>query len=166
MVMNTKLSKGDWIVHANYGLGQVQGEDVKELAGEKKEYYKVQTKTAEYWLPKNRVDADTVRKVASKNKFRKALAALIETPTKMNKDYRKRRARIAEVISSNSVVEFAKLIRDLYWRRHNKKLNVTEKDTYRSLKVRFAREWSVASEIKESDALNRLENMLSENLVR
>ena len=164
MVMNTKLSKGDWIVHANYGLGQVQGEDVKELAGEKKEYYKVQTKTAEYWLPKNRVDADTIRDVASRNKFRKALKVLKDTPAKMNKDYRKRRSHIAEVISSNSVVEFAKLIRDLYWRKHIKKLNETEKSTFDSLKVRFAREWSVASEIKEKDALNRLENMLSNNL--
>ncbi len=36
MVLNEKLAKGDWIVHANYGLGQVTGEDKKVLAGEEK----------------------------------------------------------------------------------------------------------------------------------
>ena len=35
MVLDAKLSKGDWIVHANYGLGQVQGEDTKVLDGQK-----------------------------------------------------------------------------------------------------------------------------------
>lgn len=163
MVLNSKLSKGDWIVHANYGLGQVQGEDVKVLGGEEKEYYKVQTKAAVYWLPKNRLDADTIREVASQKKFRQAIKVLKEKPNKMHKDYRKRKARIAEVVSSNSVVEFAKLIRDLYWRRRDKSLNDIEKRTLDSLKVRLAREWSVAADIKESDALNRLENTLTDS---
>lgn len=161
MVLNTKLSKGDWIVHANYGLGQVQGEDKKVLAGEEKEYYKVQTKAAVYWLPKNRLDANTIREVASQKKFRQALKVLKESPVKMNKDYRKRKARIVEAVSSNSVVEFAKLIRDLYWRRRQKSLNDIEKRTLDSLKVRFAREWSVASDINETDALNQLEHILT-----
>lgn len=158
--METKLAKGDWIVHANYGLGQVMGEDKKVLAGEEKEYYKVKTKTAFYWLPKNRVDAQTIREVASKYKFRKAIQTLKDSPETMNKDYRKRKARIAEVMSSNSVVEFAKLMRDLYCRRRNKKLNENEKHALDLLKARFAREWSLAADIEEEDALSRLNKIL------
>lgn len=158
--METKLSKGDWIVHANYGLGQVVGEDKKVLCGEEKDYYRVKTWAAEYWLPKSRADAETIREVASKNKFQKAIQMLKTAPAKMNQDYRKRKMRIAEVMTSNSVVEFAKLMRDLYARRRNKSLNDNEKRTLDLLKARFAREWSVAAEMQEEDALSRLEKML------
>ena len=158
--MDAELSKGDWIVHANYGLGQVVGEDVKVLGGKSTEYYKVKTRKAEYWLPKDRVDADTIRDVASENKFRKAIKALKASPTKMHQDYRVRRARITEVMSSNSVVQFAELMRDLYWRKHSKSLNDIERRTLDLLKERFAREWSVVTEMGEEDALVRLNQLL------
>lgn len=158
--MEAKFTKGDWIVHANYGLGQVVGEDVKSLGGQETEYYKVKTQKAEYWLPKSRADADTIRDIASQNKFRKAIRTLKDAPEKMNKDYRKRRARISEVMSSNSVVEFARLMRDLYFRKRSKTLNDIERRTLDLLKERFAREWSMAVEMPEDDALARLEKML------
>ncbi|MEJ2758276.1 MAG: CarD family transcriptional regulator [Anaerolineales bacterium] len=161
MVLNGKLAKGDWIVHANYGLGQVKGEDKKMLAGEEKEYYKVKTRTATYWLPKNRVNADTIREVASEKRFEQALAEFKAEPEVMAKDFRTRRAKIAEIISTNSIVAFASLIRDLYYRRKQKNLNQNEKNALELLKTRFAREWSVAHGIEESEALSRLEKTLT-----
>lgn len=161
MVLNEKLAKGDWIVHANYGLGQVTGEDKKVLAGEEKDYYKVETSSATYWLPKNRVSADTVRMVASEKRFEQALAEIKEEPETMAKDFRTRRAKIVEVISTNSVVAFAALIRDLYYRRKQKNLNQNEKHALELLKTRFAREWAIANGIEEEVALSRLEKTLA-----
>ncbi len=161
MVLDTELSKGDWIVHSNYGLGQVQGEDTKVLEGEKNDYYIVQTTAATYWLPKDRLDSDSIRGISSVKHFRKALKVLEEEPTQMAKDYRKRRSRIAEVISSNALVELAKLIRDLYWRRRQKSLNENEKRALDLIKERFAREWSIAAEMREDEALSALENTLA-----
>ena len=160
--MDTKLSKGDWIVHTNYGLGQVLGEDKKVLGGEEREYYKVQTQAATYWLPKNRVDAENVRQVSSKKSFRMALDILKQKPKKMDKDYRKRRSTISEVIATNSVVEFARLIRDLYYRRRKKSLNEHENQALHTLKTRFIREWSLAADIGEDEASAKLEKTLSE----
>lgn len=161
MVLNEKLAKGDWIVHANYGLGQVLGEDRKVLAGEEKEYYKVETRTATYWLPKNRVNAETIREVASEKRFEQALSEIEAKPEIMAKDFRTRRAKIAEIISTNSVVAFASLIRDLYYRRKQKNLNQNEKNALDLLKTRFAREWSIARGIDEAEALSRLEKTLA-----
>jgi CarD family transcriptional regulator len=160
MVLDTKLSKGDWIVHSNYGLGQVQGEDVKELEGQKNEYYVIQTEVATYWLPKSRIYSDTIREVAPEELFSKALKVFKDEPRQMDKDYRKRRARIVEVISSNAVVELAKLIRDLYWRRRHKNLNENEKRALDLLKERFSREWSISADMKEEEALTTLESAL------
>jgi len=160
MVLTTKLTKGDWIVHSNYGLGQVQGEDTKVLEGEETDYYIVKTDSATYWLPQDGLDTDAIREVASKKQFQKALNEIKAEPCVMEKDYRKRRARIVSVISSNAVVEFAKLIRDLYWRRRHKHLNENEKRVLDLIKERFAREWSVAAEINEAEALSKLESTL------
>lgn len=161
MVLDAKLSKGDWIVHANYGLGQVQGEDTKVLDGQKNEYYVVQTDAATYWLPKDRVDADSIRDVASEKQFRQALKVIQDEPGQMNTDFRRRRSRIVEVLESNKVVEFAMLIRDLYWRRKQKKLNENEKRALDLLKVRFVQEWSVAAEMKQEEIIPILENTLA-----
>ena len=161
MVLDAKLSRGDWVVHANYGLGQVQGEDTKVLEGEKQDYYIVQTEAATYWLPKNRIHSDSIREVAPAKQFRQALKVIEEEPIQMDQDYRKRRARIVEVFSSNTLVEFAKLMRDLYWRRRQKTLNENEKRALELLRERFAREWSVSADIQEEEALSALESTLS-----
>ena len=161
MVLDGKLTKGDWIVHARYGLGQVLGEDRKVLAGEARDYYRVQTRSATYWLPKNRVNADAVRSIASERKFRQALAEIRKQPTTMSTDFRTRRATIAEIIATNSVTAFATLIRDLYYRRKVKHLNESEKFAFETLKARFSREWSVSSGLEEEVALARLEKTLS-----
>ncbi len=79
----------------------------------------------------------------------------------MAKDFRTRRAKIVEVISTNSVVAFAALIRDLYYRRKQKNLNQNEKHALELLKTRFAREWAIANGIEEEVALSRLEKTLA-----
>lgn len=160
MELKTKLDKGDWIVHSNYGLGQVQGEDTKVLEGEETDYYIVETASAMYWLPQDGLDTDAIREIAPEKQFQLALKEIKAEPCAMDSDYRKRRARIAQVISSNAVVEFAKLIRDLNgWRRH-KHLNENEKRALDLVKERFAREWSVAAEITEAEAFSKLESTL------
>ena len=160
MDLDTKLTKGDWIVHSNYGLGQVQGEDTKVLEGEEADYYIVKTDSATYWLPQDGLDTDAIRELAPETQFQKALKEIKAEPCVMDKDYRKRQSRIVGVISSNSVVEFAKLIRDLYWRRRHKHLNENEKRVLDLIKERFAKEWSVAAEINKAEALSKLENTL------
>ena len=164
MVLEAKLSKGDWIVHSNYGLGQVKGEDTKVLEGEKNDYYVIQTETATYWLPKNRINANSIRDIAPVTKFHQALTVIKEKPRQMHKDFRKRQSRIVEVITSNAVVEFAKLMRDLYWRRKQKKLNQNEKRALDLMKQRFVREWAIAAEMNEEDTLSLLEETLAKSV--
>lgn len=163
-MLEAKLSKGDWIVHSNYGLGQVKGEDTKVLEGEKNDYYVIQTETATYWLPKNRINANSIRDIAPVTKFQQALKVIKEKPRQMHKDFRKRQSLIVEVITSNAVVEFAKLMRDLYWRRKQKKLNQNEKRALDLMKQRFVREWAIAAEMNEEDTLSLLEDTLAKSV--
>ena len=45
------FSKGDWIVHANYGIGQIKAKETKVLEQEKQAFYRVKTFDGVYWLP-------------------------------------------------------------------------------------------------------------------
>jgi len=164
MVLEAELSKGDWIVHSNYGLGQVKGEDTKVLEGEKNDYYVIQTETATYWLPKNRINANSIRDIAPVKRFHQALKVIKEKPRQMHKDFRKRQSHIVEVIASNAIVELAGLMRDLYWRRKQKKLNQNEKRALDLMKQRFVREWAIAAEMKEEDTLSLLEETLAKSV--
>jgi len=42
-IQGSSYTKGDWIVHARYGVGQVKGMEKKLIEGEKKLFYKVKT---------------------------------------------------------------------------------------------------------------------------
>jgi len=164
MVLEAELSKGDWIVHSNYGLGQVKGEDTKVLEGEKNDYYVIQTETATYWLPKNRINANSIRDIAPVKRFHQALKVIKEKPRQMHKDFRKRQSHIVEVIAANTIVELAGLMRDLYWRRKQKKLNQNEKRALDLMKQRFVREWAIAAEMNEEDTLSLLEETLAKSV--
>lgn len=160
----SQLTEGDWIVHPIYGVGQVQGEDTKVLSGEKRQYYKVVTRDATYWLPMNWSGDTGIRGLASSNKVCKALAELGAEPAEMSIDFKKRRTVINAVFSTNSLLEFAGLMRDLYWRKRQKGLTDNETRAFDTLKERFVREWSVASGLKENDAYTKLERLLAHQL--
>ena len=40
-VQQSTFERGDWIVHANYGVGQVRELEKKELDGQKRSFYRV-----------------------------------------------------------------------------------------------------------------------------
>ena len=82
-----QFSKGDWIVHLHYGVGQIKGIEKKQIGDEKLSYYKVETAISTFWVPTVDPDAERVRGVASKYMMRKALAVLKETHIPMAEDH-------------------------------------------------------------------------------
>ena len=57
--------KGDWIVHALYGVGRVYGREIKILEGEENEYLRIKTNDSYYWLLIENMNADYIRPLAS-----------------------------------------------------------------------------------------------------
>jgi RNA polymerase-interacting CarD/CdnL/TRCF family regulator len=153
---------GDWIVHAYYGVGQIEGVEERPVQGEDTDCFKVQTRDAEYWVPVERVENPRIRPVASRNRMQRAIRAIKKTPEEMNTNYRTRQARISEVLGSGSLLEMARLLRDLRGRQIARKLNATEMGALDDLKERMTHEWSVAMKIKFDTALQRLDEVLLE----
>lgn len=152
---------GDWIVHSFYGVGQIEGVEERPVQGEEVDCFKVHTPNAEYWVPVERVDNPRIRPIASKNRMQRALRVLKKIPERMNKNYRVRQARIQEVISGGSLIEMARLLRDLRGRQIDRKLNATEMTAFDDLSERMMRELSVAMKIRMAAARTRLEELLA-----
>jgi len=151
---------GDWIVHAYYGVGQIDSVEERPVHGETTDCYRVLTRDAEYWVPIDDGENPRIRPVASRSRIYRALRALKKPAEKMHKNYRTRQARISEVLSSSSLLDMARLLRDLRGRQKARKLNTTDREAFELIKERFTREWAAAMEIKPETARGRLKERL------
>jgi RNA polymerase-interacting CarD/CdnL/TRCF family regulator len=154
------FGKGDWIVHARYGVGQVEGMEKKVLDGEKHIFLKVKTFNCMYWLPMAGMDADRIRPVTSEYRLNKALKLIRQAPAELPKDHNKRQKAIAQVFKDTSLYEMACMIRDLHGRQAEARLNFLEEDALKKLRAQFVNEWAI---VKQTDRVE-LEAKLGEAL--
>ena len=111
------LSKGDWIVHAHYGVGQVKQKEKKILEGDKKTFFRVKTFNGIYWLRVNNTAAPRIRRIASDYQIKKALSLICKPPVELPKDHKQRGKQINEALNDGSLYTMAEIIRDLHGRK-------------------------------------------------
>ena len=78
-----QYSIGQWVVHSQYGVGQIKQIERVPLHGnmeEKEKCFTVQTKEGVFWFPVNQNDNPRVRPITSEKKFKEALETLQEPP--------------------------------------------------------------------------------------
>ena len=165
MLKKDEYKKGDWIVHAYHGVGQIKGLDTKAIDGVKKTYFRVKTNTITYWLPVENSDVGHIRPVASKNKFTRSLDIIRKEPHEMAQDFRVREKDISEAFSACSIKSLAALIRDLYgWRIVHGKKSMRDGDTLNKAKNLFINEYAIAVDVDFEDARKILETALKQSV--
>jgi RNA polymerase-interacting CarD/CdnL/TRCF family regulator len=157
-------SKGDWIVHARYGVGQVKGIEKKELEGEKKFFFKVKTFDGIYWLSVFRTDVEYIRPITSKYQIKRALTIVRKSPEKLPENHSKRNKLIHEALNDPSLYPKARLIRDLSGKQKESKLNFTEEDALLKMKKQFLNEWSVVQNMDREVLEEKLDKALETSL--
>ncbi len=158
-----EFSKGDWIVHLVYGIGQVKAVEKKSIGGESRKYYRVQAEESEYWVPVDDANNETVRPLASPHRIRRALRILKEAPEKMASNYKIRRKRIRDTTLDGALRSDIELMRDLFARQNDRGLNPTEEESFRTLKSRFLKEWSLSLGIDIEEARQKFNKLLQES---
>jgi len=159
-----RLKKGDLIVHAAHGIGEVRGTDVKTFRGTKKTYYQVKTEDLVYWLPVEDSNTDHVRNVSAPSTFSKALSVIRMKPQNLNNNFRIRVNHLKEVQAKCSLASNARLLRDLNARHAVKDLHINEMRVLDKLKFNFINEYSIACGLDRKEAESRLEEALGESL--
>lgn len=155
------FTEGDWIVHRQYGIGQIKKREQKTISGRREEYYRVQTPDSVIWLPISKLDQSWFRPIATPTDFHEAIDILKKPPNQMDANFMNRKNRINQVQSENSIPAIAQLIRDLCGRRCHKSLSDTEQRALRHLTERFIAEWSVATNIEISKARNQFNGFIN-----
>lgn len=158
--------QGDWIVHANYGVGQVKGKNTRVLDGEERTFIKVRTVSSEYFLPIKKWDVPHIRPLSSKYQIKKALSILRTPPEPLNTDHKIRRKQILEAATDISLYSKAEIIRDLNGRKKAGKLNLSETELFDQLVDRFVNEWSIVSGKDEQDIREKLDKSLQTSFER
>jgi len=147
-VQQNAYAKGDWIVHAKYGVGQVKDLEMKELDGEKRVFHRVKTFDGEYWLSVSGANVEYIRPIASEYQIKRALTMVRKSPEELPDSHNLRSRMISEAIKDASLYAKACMIRDLHGREKESKLNFNEEGLLVKMKKQFLDEWSV---VKKTD---------------
>lgn len=157
------FSKGDWLVHSSYGVGQIKSVEEKPIHGELVSVFRVKTKNSIYWLPVENAGNSRIRRVANKEKLTEALAQLETNPQEMGNDYRTRKVHIAEVFSNGSIKQKVKLFRDLMGLRKEKIWSNTENDAANTIFEQLSSEYAVSFDVPLEEAREKINSIIEEN---
>ena len=162
-VQQSTYTKGDWIVHAHYGVGQVRDLEKKELEGERQVFHHVETFDGEYWLSVSGTDVKYIRPIASEYQIKRALTMVRKTPEELPDSHTKRGKMISEAIKDPSLYTKACMIRDLNAREQEARLNFYEENVLSKMKKQFLDEWSVIKKMDREILEEKLDEALNAN---
>jgi RNA polymerase-interacting CarD/CdnL/TRCF family regulator len=158
-----KFSKGDWVVHAQHGIGQVEDLSIKKLADHNVVCLEVKTKALTYFLPINDVSAHHIRHISTPRHIKEALEIIASTPDPISTDYRIRNKHINDEIAKGSLASRASLIRDLNGRSVIRSNEVNENSALNRLKLQLVDEMMLVFDIDRPDAQKKLDRALQKS---
>jgi CarD family transcriptional regulator len=162
-----RFKVGDWIVHDNYGVGEVVDIMDKDLDGERETYFKVSAAEIEYWLPSDKADADHIKTIRSQKEFDQALEIISEPPGLMSEPSHRNKRVITERWLDGSLAARAALIRDLNGRNHVKELSYDEKRTFEKAENFFINEWIISNpSLSKTKAKQKLSEALNLSIAK
>lgn len=165
MELQATHKNGDWLVHQYYGVGQLKGKEIKYIGGEESTYFRLEMDNkSTIFIPEDKLNSEWFRPVASDNTLQEVKDILSRPPKKMAQNFNTRKSRIKQVMTENSIVSIARVVRDLSGRRKRRRtLSKTEDSALRKLKDRLLAEWSVATGLDEDEAKEKLKELLEED---
>jgi RNA polymerase-interacting CarD/CdnL/TRCF family regulator len=146
MDSNLPYSVDDWVVHTQYGVGQIKRIEVKPIHGETTNCFKVRTNDCTYWFPTNDIDNPRIRSVASKDVIKKVIKNLRRKSSRLDTDRKIWKQRIEEAQTDGDLITLSIIIRDLSTQKKLRQLNQTEDDALEYFKDRLVREWASITE--------------------
>ena len=161
---SSPFSKGDWIVHTYYGVGQITGIEQKKIGDNKVKYYKVKARNSTFFVPVKNAENERIRPVASKYMLRKAINALKEKPQELDMDHNQRKKQISDRMNECSLVTNAELVRDLIFRRKDHRLNDHEEGMLSKVISRLVREWAISFDLSQEEAQSRFDDLVKEEI--
>ena len=158
-----KLNKGDLLVHATHGIGEVMDICSRNIAGEETSCLEIKTSDLTYFLPIYDTNVHHIRHVSSSGNFKEALSTISSTPGPISEDFRVRNTYINDEIAKGTLSSKAVLIRDMNCRNAKKGYDVNENTTLKRLKQQFVDEMMLACKLNRPSAQAKLDSALQKS---
>lgn len=156
------FSRGDWIVHSYYGVGEVKKIEKKRINGNKRKFYRVESGDTTYWIPVERAKESHIRALATRTSLRRALGLLKKEPEEMDSNFKERQSRIKEVLAEGKLHATIRLVRDLWARSRVSKLSMAEHNALRRGMENLVVEIAIAEGISNVAASEKLQELLND----
>jgi CarD family transcriptional regulator len=154
-----QFSVGDKVVHLNHGPGWIAGIERRELLDGTKRYYVIEIpgQGLTLYMPVRRADEGGMRLAMSQSKFPRVLRMLRGRPHPLPEDYRERQEQIYAQLKTRRVMQLARVVRDLTWRRQRVHLTKTDSDYLKQGRDLLAAEMALVSGDAVPDASKLIE---------
>jgi len=139
--IKNKYRIGEWLVHHQFGVGEIKDIIEKGLGEDRKTFYKVQTNKNIYWLPVSDEDSDRVEPLHNKKDFNAMLEILAAKPEKVAINHKSRSKEIHERWREGTLESRTRLMRDLSGRLNRETLNFNERQLLKKIQTQFIDEW-------------------------
>ena len=155
---------GDKVVYPHHGAGTVVKRDKKEVLGEKREYLtiKILHNAMTVNVPADNAERVGLRKVIDEEAVKKVVKYLTSGGTEMPKNWNRRFKHNRDKMKTGDIYELAEVVRNLALRDGEKGLSTGEKQMYVKAKKILASELMYAKTLSEDEALEWLEETLTE----
>ena len=155
---------GDKVVYPHHGAGTVVKREKKEVLGEKREYLtiKILHNDMTVNVPAENAERVGLRKVIDEEAVKKVVKYLTSGGTEMPKNWNRRFKHNRDKMKTGDIYELAEVVRNLALRDGEKGLSTGEKQMYVKAKKILASELMYAKNMSEDEALEWLEDTLTE----
>jgi RNA polymerase-interacting CarD/CdnL/TRCF family regulator len=152
---------GDWLVHQKHGVGQFNGKATMHIGGKESNYFRLEIENGTIFVPEDRMNNENFRPIASQKTILEMIDILSRPPKKMAKGFLVRTNQISVMMRVNSLLDMARIVRDLYGRRRARTtLSVTEQDLLQKLSKRVTSEWAVVTGLDENEIQKQMRDLL------
>ncbi|GMR05140.1 MAG: CarD family transcriptional regulator [Thermodesulfobacteriota bacterium] len=162
--MCQSFKAGDLAVYPAHGVGMIMGVETRMVSETDTSFYilKVLDTEATIMVPVDNAGAVGLRKVLKKSQVPKVYAILKEKSDSVleHQTWNRRYREYNDKIKSGSVLELAKVLRDLYILKFDKELSFGERKMFDTAKNLLIKELSVAKKTKEAQIEEELYRIL------
>jgi RNA polymerase-interacting CarD/CdnL/TRCF family regulator len=161
-MIDSHYTIGDWVVHRNYGIGQIRSVESKSISGQKVRCFKIQTVEGTYWASIKDMGNPRMRPLASQDQIQRALSEFTEESPIVETDHQAWKKRIKQVHWEGSLIDVVKIIRDLTAKHDYKKLNDYETKALKRFTDLLIGEWAAITGLKRQTVQKKFNVLLSD----
>jgi CarD family transcriptional regulator len=154
---------GDKVIHLIHGSGTIIAIDAKNLAGQTRQYYVVDTGQLKVWVPVDAAGENSIRPPAESFEF-KALLNLLRSPAERLPDrHAERKNQLVERMQKRKLIDICGVIRDLTTRSKRQELTYNDRSVLRRAEEYLLDEWELSLGGTRSSAHRELDSLLRQD---